>query len=185
MKDVLDTFCTQSGQLVNFHKSSFLFSTNTRNIDKQTVGGIFTIPHSSSFGPYLGCSLFQGRPTPDVFQNLTTKAGAKLDNWRAKCFSKAGRVVLIQSNLESLPTHTMQCYRLPSKITDQLDSINRGFFWKNSKSEKGLPLVAWDKICRPKILGGLGLRKSAAVNTAFLAKLVWKFLTQPENFWVQ
>jgi len=79
----------------------------------------------------------------------------------------------------------MQCYKLPSRITDQLDSIHRDFFWKKSTSEKGLPLVAWDKICRPKILGGLGLRKTAAMNTAFLAKLAWKILTQPDNLWVQ
>ena len=70
-------------------------------------------------------------------------------------------------------------------VTDQLDRINRDFFWKNSNSDKGMPLVAWDKVCRPKQLGGLGLRKTAAVNTAFLAKLGWKILTQPENFWVQ
>ena len=31
----------------------------------------------------------------------------------------------------------------------------------------------------------MGLRKSAAVNTASLEKLGWKILTQPDNFWVQ
>ena len=46
-------------------------------------------------------------------------------------------------------------------------------------------MVAWDKICRPKKLGGLGLRKTSAVNTAFVAKLLWKFLTQSNNYWVQ
>ena len=102
-----------------------------------------------------------------------------------KCFSKAGWVVLIQSNLETLPTHTTQCYKLPRRITDQLDRIHREFFWKNSTSDEGLPLIAWDKICRPKKLGRLGLRKTVAVNTAFLAKLVWKVLNQPENLWVQ
>jgi len=45
-----------------------------------------------------------------------------------------------------------------------------------------MPLVAWEKVCRPEQLGGLGLRKTAAVNIAFLAKLGWKILTQPENF---
>ena len=79
----------------------------------------------------------------------------------------------------------MQCYKLPARVTDQLDQINREFFWKNASSAKGMPLVAWDKICRPKQLGGLGIRKTAAVNIAFLAKLGWKFLTQPENYWVQ
>ena len=133
--------------------------------------GIFNIPHSSSLGKYLGCSLFQGRPAADLFLTLTSKAASKLDSWMAKYFSKVGRVVLIQSNLETLPTHTMHCYKLPSRITDQLDRIHRDFFWKTSPTAKGLPLVAWDKICRPKKLGGLGLRKAAAMNTAFLAKL--------------
>ena len=185
LKEVLDTFCAQSGQLINFHKSSIMFSKNTRNLDKQAVRGIFNIPHSSSLGKYLGCSVFQGRPTADLFQTLTSKAASKLDSWMSKCFSKAGRVVLIQSNLETLPTHTMQCYKLPSRITDQLDRIHRDFFWKTSPSAKVLPLIKLDKICRPKKLRGLKLRKSAVVNTAFLAKLVWKVLTQPENLWVQ
>jgi len=185
LKAELDAFCAQSGQWINFHKSSIMFSKNTCNLDKQVVGGIFNIPHSLSSGQYLGCSLFQGRPSADLFLTLTSKAASKLDSWVSKCFSKAGRIVLIQSNLESLPTHTMQCYKLPSKITDQLDRIHRDFFWKNSSAAKGLPLVAWDKIYRPKKLGGLGLRKSVAVNTAFLAKLAWKVLTQPENLWVQ
>ena len=162
-----------------------MFSNNTRSLDKQVVAGIFNIPHSSSFGKYLGCPLFQGRPNADIFQSLTAKTVAKLDNWTAKWFSKAGRIVLIQSNLETLPSHTMQCYKLPTRVTDQLDRLHRDFFWKNSSSHKGLPLVAWDKICRPKALGGLGLRKTLAVNTAFMAKLGWKMITQPENLWVQ
>jgi len=33
----------------------------------------------------------------------------------------------------------------------QLDRINRDFFWKKSNTEKGLNLIAWDKICRPKV----------------------------------
>jgi len=65
----------------------------------------------------------------------------------------------------------MQCFRLPSRVSEKLDQINREFFWKNSSTRKGLPLIAWDKICCPKTIGGLGLRKTAAVNLAFLAKL--------------
>ena len=121
LKEILDTFCAQSGQLINFHKSSIVFSRNTRSFDRQVVSGIFNIPHSMSIGKYLGCSLFHGRPSSDLFQHLAAKAQSKLNSWKKNCFSKAGRVVLIQSNLEALPVHTMQCYKLPARITEHLD----------------------------------------------------------------
>ena len=79
----------------------------------------------------------------------------------------------------------MQCFQVLASIWQNLDCLNREFFWKKSNSEKGLPMVAWDKICWPKLLGGLSLRKTSAVNTAFVAKLSWKFLTQSKNYWVQ
>ena len=165
LKEILDIFCAQSGQLINFHKSSIVFSKNTRSFDRHVVGGIFNIPHSSSLGKYLGCPLFQGRPSADLFQNLPAKSFTKLSNWKMKCFSKAGRVVLIQSNLEALPVHAMQCYKLPGKISDQLDRINRDFFWKQSHSDKGMPLVAWDKVCQPKHLGPVSLGGQNSLTT--------------------
>jgi len=64
------------------------------------------------------------------------------------------RVVLIQANLESLSAHTMQCFELPKKPTRLLDKVNQDFFWKKSGIEKGLPMLAWDKVYRPKNQGG-------------------------------
>ena len=79
----------------------------------------------------------------------------------------------------------MQCFQLPTKVTNQLDRINREFFWKKSDSERGLKLIAWDKVCRPKTLGGLGLRKTGAINKAFQGKLAWKVMTAEDNIWVR
>jgi len=44
-------------------------------------------------------------------------------------------------------------------------------------------MISWDKICRPKKMGDLGLRKMAAVNSAFLSKLTWK-LFHDHSLWV-
>ena len=79
----------------------------------------------------------------------------------------------------------MQCFKLPTSITHKLGQVNRFFFGKKSDTENGFSLVAWDKVCKPKKVSGLGLWKTGAVNTAFLAKLCWKLLTQPDNFWVK
>ena len=83
-------------------------------------------------------------------------------------------MALIQANIESMPAHTMQCFQLPTGTTKQIDKISRTFFWQKSRDSSGLPMVAWDKICRPKKSGGLGLRKMEAVNSAFISKLTWK-----------
>jgi len=135
------------------------------------AAGIFNITHSDSLGKYLGCPVFQKRPNSTTFSELIDKAMNKLVGWKAKCLSKGGRSILIQSHLESLPAHTMQCFQLLAGVANNIDKINREFFWKCFNTDKGLPLVAWNKICRPKQNGGIGLRKTAAINKAYQSKL--------------
>jgi len=171
LSNVLSDFCCSSGQLISFHKCSLTFSKNSTTHDKQIVSSVFNIMQQTTLGKYLGCPIFQGRLTKATFSDLTNKAAAKLQLWKTKHISKAGRVVLIQANLESLPAHTMQCFQLPQTTARDVDKICRNFFWKKSDVNNGLPMVSWDKICRPKKAGGLGLRKMEAVNSAFLSKL--------------
>jgi len=90
--------------------------------------GIFAIPQSQSLGKYLGCPVFQGRALKTTFQDIIIKETTKLDRWKANSLSKAGRAILIQSHLESLPAHTMQCFQLPLATTVQVDRIHRNFF---------------------------------------------------------
>jgi hypothetical protein len=49
---------------------------------------------------------------------------------------------------------------------------------------RNLSLKAWDSICIPKMLGGLGLRKMREVNLALVSKLGGKLLTRSNCLWV-
>jgi len=109
-KNIINNFCSLSGQLINFHKSSLVFSRNATRAHKQMLAAIFNIPQRESLGKYLGCPTFQGKPKATTFTDILAKATAKMESWKANSLSKAGRTVLIQSNLESLPTHIMQCF---------------------------------------------------------------------------
>jgi hypothetical protein len=53
-----------------------------------------------------------------------------------------------------------------------------------SKKSKNLSLKAWDSICTPKALGGLGVRKMREVNLALITKLSWKLLNNSNSLWV-
>ena len=46
-------------------------------------------------------------------------------------------------------------------------------------------MIAWDKISRPKSFGGLGLKKTEAVNLAFQTKLAWKIVGDNKGLWTE
>ena len=139
LKTIMDHFCSLSGQLINFHKSSLVFSNNATATHKQVVGAFFNIPRKESLGKYLGCHVFQGKAKKSMFFEIIAKATSKMERLKANSLSKAGRAVLIQSNLETLSTHTMQCFELPKTTARTLDKVNRDFFWEKISVGKRYP----------------------------------------------
>ena len=67
LKRLLDEFCKLSGQLINFHKLVLTFSKNATIAHRQLVACIFNINHSESLRKYLGCLVFQKKPTKTTF----------------------------------------------------------------------------------------------------------------------
>ena len=129
-------------------------SKNATHVQKQVVASVFNIPQRDTLGKYLGCLVFQGKSKASTFSDILEKATARMESWKANSLSKAGRTVLIQSNLESLPTHTMQCFELPKKTTTLLDRVNRRFFWKKSGNEQGFLWLHGIKFVNLKVMVG-------------------------------
>lgn len=70
-------------------------------------------------------------------------------------------------------------------IVSLLDTL-RHFLWNSNKDGKNkLPLVACDKVCLPKDLGGTGIGNLEKHNLALGAKLVWKLYENFDSFWAQ
>lgn len=66
----------------------------------------------------MDVTFFKGKVNKSTFEDIIEASKKKLDNWKANYLSKAGRAVLIKSNLEALPAHTMQCFELPKDISN-------------------------------------------------------------------
>ena len=48
---------------------------------------------------------------------------------------------------------------------------------------KKIHMVNWDSVCKPKFLGGLGIKKATTMNKAMLAKTSWRMLQKDEGLW--
>jgi hypothetical protein len=81
-------------------------------------------------------------------------------------------LVLIKSVAATLPSYAMSYFMLLNSFCFELDRIFKNFWWGfNPKKARNFSLKAWDSLCLPKDLGGLGLGKMRDVNLALITKL--------------
>ncbi|WMV55137.1 hypothetical protein MTR67_048522 [Solanum verrucosum] len=55
------------------------------------------------------------------------------------------------------PSFWAQVFLLPKKVLQQIETICKRFLWNGDAQTKGKALVAWDKLCWPKVAGGLNV----------------------------
>lgn len=73
---------------------------------------------------------------------------------------------------------------MPKRINDNIDKINRNFLWNNSSNPSKLHYISWNKITRPRNMGGLGIKRANLLNAAYMAKLRWELTTETRKTWV-
>ena len=189
IKDILISFCNDSGQVPNWSKSSILFSTNTPMDTRENIKSLFQVPLMDHNSTHLGHPLFTSHiPKSKVYAFLKNKFKAKLSDWKADNISHPGRTTLIKSVFSSIPIYYMSHILFPKTFTDELTRIIRHFWWKGNNpdnSKKPLCLSSWDYLCIPKGVGGLGIRDLAIMNEALITGLAWRMLDEPNTLWAR
>uniref|UniRef100_A0A803QNW0 Uncharacterized protein n=1 Tax=Cannabis sativa TaxID=3483 RepID=A0A803QNW0_CANSA len=122
------------------------------------------------FIKYLGLPLFRSRQKDADYNFILDNLTSKLQGWKVKTLSQAGHATLIKYVGLSLPMYAMQTSKLSNCLVSKIDGLVRDFSWGFERGNHGLHLRAWDKLCLPKSLGGLGFRKTREMNQDFLAK---------------
>lgn len=95
--------------------------------------------------------------------------------------SQASRVTLIKSVLSSIPVYHLNYFSLSDKEARKCDSIVANFFWGNHQNNNTPHMLSWDKICLPKHLGGLGIRKFKDFNSALLGRQAGRIINSPNS----
>lgn len=96
-KYCLQLYKNASGQKINFSKSAVSFSPNTAADVRLNICSILQVPEVDNHGTYLGMASVIGRDKCLAFNYVVEKVTKRLQGWKAKVLSKAGKDVLLRT----------------------------------------------------------------------------------------
>ncbi|XP_043717635.1 uncharacterized protein LOC122665544 [Telopea speciosissima] len=158
LKDCLDLYCNATGQAINLKKSSLTFSPNTHDRIKRWFSRILKVKNGDGPAKYLGLPTHFGVAKKDVFNDIKERTLSKLQGWKGKLLSHAGKEVLIKSAVAPMG---------------------------DSEENKRVHWMSWQRLCKPKSRGGLGFKDSKFQNRALLAKVAWRLWSSPNSHWAK
>ncbi|WMV12148.1 hypothetical protein MTR67_005533 [Solanum verrucosum] len=181
LRVILVLFEGVSGLHINWIKSSMYTINEVNSIDllASILGGeVGTLPTTC-----LGMPLGAKSKSLEIWNGVIEKCEKKLARWKIQYLSREGRLTLINSVFDALPTNMLSLFPIPPGITERLDSIRRKFLWQGNKENRGFHLVKWNAVTTGKKNGGLGIKNMELHGKALLMKWLWKYSNENQTLW--
>ncbi|XP_024171861.1 uncharacterized protein LOC112177844 [Rosa chinensis] len=181
IQNVIETYGRASGQLVNFDKSSVVFSKNISSFMQEEVSSLMGVEVVASHERYLGLPTYVGRKKTSTFHYIKENLAKKLSCWQGKLLSGAGKDILIRVVAQALPSYAMSVFQLTKDFCEDLEHMCARFWWGSTNDKRKIHWKTWNALCNPKEEGGLGFQSLSNFNFVLLAKQAWRVLCNPNS----
>ncbi|PKU65360.1 Putative ribonuclease H protein [Dendrobium catenatum] len=180
LKKIVEDFCNWTGQRINVNKSQILFGRAVGYTIKKKVTRFLGYKNVKEMS-YLGIKLSLRRLKLADFQNMLSNVMDKLNAWGKKTLSFGGKITLISSSLLTMANFLVTHSLIPKKLLYEVEKLCRKFLWHKSGWDYSLHYVAWEELCKPRSLGGLGLHSPLLRVSSLRSKLAWDFYQKTES----
>ncbi|XP_027156460.1 uncharacterized protein LOC113757300 [Coffea eugenioides] len=129
LRRILLVYEKGTGQMINLEKSSVLFSRNVvqqlQLVISQALGDIQIVAK----GRYLGLPMVVTRSKHQIFGYIKDNIQHRLQKWKNKLLSAAGKEVMLKAVALALPTYTMSCFKIPKRLCKDINSTMANYWW--------------------------------------------------------
>lgn len=127
MRKCIDSFCDFAREMINFDKSTIIFSPNTSLEVADNLSSLLGVKTDSALGLYLGCLMdIDGRTTTGL-RSIHDKILSKLSSWKFLHLNQTGKIILINGILAALSANVMAMYLIPEGISEKITSTIMSF----------------------------------------------------------
>ncbi|XP_059064795.1 uncharacterized protein LOC131066016 [Cryptomeria japonica] len=135
MKKVLNRFSWATGQEINWLKLEIFFFC-TECWSQRAIARLFGIKIGQLPGKFLGMPLFSGASKSDIWKGLLDGCKAKMEVWKSKWLSLAGRLLMLKLVVSAMSIFPMACFKLPGSIIKNMQQKMRVFVeWKSGTGQ--------------------------------------------------
>ncbi|GKC20611.1 RNA-directed DNA polymerase, eukaryota, reverse transcriptase zinc-binding domain protein [Tanacetum coccineum] len=184
IKDSIDEFSKVSGLEPNLSKSTIFFG-NVNMGQQRNILNVMPFKVGRFPVKYLRVPLITKRLGRGECKQLIDKVRNKVDDWKNKSLSYAGRIQLIASILNSMQVYWACVFLLPKTAVKDIKRILKGFLWCHGDLTRGKAMIAWKTLCKPKCQGGLGFKDLGMWNEVLLTRHIWNIAVNKESVWVK
>ena len=168
--DILNTYGKCLGKQINRSKTTIFFSKSTSEKLREHIKVAFGVPEIRQYKKYLGLPSLVGGNKMASFNYIKERVWKKIQGWKEKLLSQAGREILFKAVVQAIPTYTMSCFKLLVGLCTEMESLIRKFLCGQKGDRRKVHWVKWKTLCQAKSEGRMGFKDLAFFNDALLAK---------------
>ena len=125
---ILEIYENASGQKINRDKTFIFFSKNTKSCTREQILTASGVSSTSCYEKYLGLPALVGRSQTRYFNNIQSQIWDRLNGWKEKFLSQAGKEVLLKEVIQAIPIYTISVFQLPNALCNKLNSLMSKFW---------------------------------------------------------
>lgn len=181
VQTTLKVYEKASGQHVNYGKSSISFSRNTTVHVREEFCQLLGMPMANENEKYLGVPTNMERKKKALFRYMKDRIKQQISGWSSRLLSRTEKEELLKLVAQAMPNYLMSVYLLPKDLCAKLERMMNSFWWGIRGDGKRIRWKSWERMSKPKMVGGMGFIRVHDFNLVVIAKQGWRLLIVPNS----